>query len=102
MINKLQNTIELLQTKSTGDVKHDLKLSDYIGCLLDIQEDLEYGAMETFDHINYKLYTYFGDEYAFVGQPGDFEPYVSPMDMTLDNLYWAIDLALEVLNKKYN
>lgn len=102
MINKLQNTINLLEDKLTGNIRYDFELMEYIDCLINIKEDLEDNAIGNFKHINYKLHLYFGDDYAFVGQPGDFEPYVSPMDMTLDNLYWAIDLALEVLNKKYN
>ena len=95
----VRETIDKLVKSKNGT---PFERAEYIDCLLSIEEDLEFGD---YDHLNYKLHNYFYKEGFWIGNDcGEFsfDYHVSETDLTSENIYWFVKLAIKYLNNKYD
>ena len=100
----INNIIEFLQKVDVSDMdmENKVKLSDYIGCWLDIEESLN---ENDFEEIDYKLYVYYGEfgDMFYMGNTTENSDdyYVSTYDLTSENTIYIIENAIEFTKKMY-
>ena len=107
LINLVNKTIEFLASKLKEKHKKDEELILYnldniISCFYDIHEDLM-NIEQDWEHINYKLYIYFENEYLFAGnKTEDNDVYLSKHDIEDGAVQFYLKKACLFIRENYN